>query len=63
MKRQFTYGVVLTVKHADDTISRTKEIKVRASSEERAEAALIAQIERETGKAVTETIFSRVRFA
>jgi hypothetical protein len=63
MRTQHTYRVVLTVKHADNSVSRTKAVPVRASSEERAVNALIRQIETETQKRVTETIFQRVTFA
>jgi hypothetical protein len=62
MRRQFTYRVVLTVKHADGTISRTKAVPVRASSEERAVIALTEAIEREAQKSVTEIIFQKVTF-
>ena len=62
MRRQFTYRVVLTVKHADETISRTKAVPVRASSEERAVDALVSAIERETQMGVTEIIFQKVTF-
>lgn len=62
MRRQFTYRVVLTVKHDDDTISRTKSVPVRASSEDRAVDALIFAIERETQKHVKEIIFQKVGF-
>lgn len=60
MRRQFTYRVVLTVKHADGTVSRTKAVPVRASSEERAVDALVWHIEREVQKHVTEIIFQKV---
>lgn len=63
MVRQYDYKVVITAKHADGTVSRTKGVKVRASSEERAVTALTEAVERETNKRVTEIIFSKVTFA
>lgn len=62
MRRQFTYRVVITAKHADGTVSRTRAVPVRASSEERAVDALVEHIERETQKHVTEIIFQKVTF-
>jgi hypothetical protein len=62
MRRQYNYRVVLTVRHADGTISRTKAVPVRASSEERAVTALTEAIERETQKRVTEITFQKVTF-
>jgi hypothetical protein len=62
MRRQYTYRVVLTVKHDDNSISRTKAVPVRASSEERAVAALVSAVERESQKHVAEIIFQKVSF-
>jgi hypothetical protein len=60
MRRQYDYRVVLTVKHADGSFSRTKSVTVRASSEERAVNALVEAIEREKSKAVDEIVFQQV---
>jgi hypothetical protein len=62
MRVQHTYRVVLTVKHDDNSISRTKAVPVRASSEQRAVDALVSHIERETQKHVSEIVFQRVTF-
>lgn len=62
MEVKHIYRVVLTVKHDDGSISRTRDVPVRASSEERAVDGLVLVIERETQKHVNEIIFRKVSF-
>lgn len=62
MRVQTTYRVVLTVQHENGSVSRTRAVPVRASSEDRAVDALVWKIEQETQKRVTEIVFRKVSY-